>query len=130
MRCIISALTKIALVGIVAVSTVRAQQSGPASTEPVDQIATPVRPRKVPRFIYPLAMLSMGCQARAELRYLLRNGLDYLSYGEYQRAFKFLRETESRKNELNDAEILLQKSIESAQRGLREAADAESSVCS
>ena len=69
----------------------------------------------------------MGCQVKAGARYLLRNGLDYLSYGEYQRALKFLRETESRKNELNDGEILvLKKSIEKAQRGLREAADAES----
>ena len=60
-------------------------------------------------------------------RYLLRNGLDYLNYKEYERALKFLRETETRKDELNDAErLLLKQSIEKAQRGLRQAADTES----
>ena len=39
-------------------------------------------------------------------RYLLRNGLDYLSYQQYDRSLKFLREAETRKKELNDAEKL------------------------
>ena len=39
-------------------------------------------------------------------RYLLRNGLDYLGYQQYERALKFLREAETRKKELNDAEKL------------------------
>ena len=57
-------------------------------------------------------------------RYLLRNGLDYLNYQQYERALKFLREAESRKNELNDAErLVLKQGIESAQRGLRQAAE-------
>ena len=47
-------------------------------------------------------------------RYLLRNGLDYLSYQQYDRALKFLREAEARiteqksrkvQKELNDAEV-------------------------
>ena len=61
------------------------------------------------------------------VRYLLRNGLDYLNYQQYERALKFLREAETRQKELNDAEKLaLKQGIERAQRGLREAADAES----
>jgi hypothetical protein len=60
-------------------------------------------------------------------RYLLRNGLDYLGYQQYERSLKFLREAETRKKELNDAEKLaLRLGIERAQRGLREAADAQS----
>ena len=60
-------------------------------------------------------------------RYLLRNGLDYLNYKEYERSLKFLRETETRQDELNGAErLLLKQSIEKAQRGLRQAADTES----
>jgi len=58
---------------------------------------------------------------------LLRNGLDYLNYQQYDRALKFLREAETRQKELNDAEKLaLKQGIERAQRGLREASDAES----
>jgi len=59
-------------------------------------------------------------------RYLLRNGLDYLNYQQYERALKFLREAEARKKELNDAErTVLKQGVQSAQRGLRQAADAE-----
>jgi hypothetical protein len=122
-----SALTRAALVAVVAVSTVNAQQSGPAGALPVDQFAssnskvegTSVR-KSVGDPVY-------GMSSTRGARYLLRNGLDYLNYGEYQRALKFLRETESRKDELNNAEkVVLQQSIERAQRGLREATDAES----
>ncbi len=61
-------------------------------------------------------------------RYLLRNGLDYINYQQYERALKFFREAEIRSNELSNAEkIALQKGIEHAQRGLREAADASAS---
>ena len=68
-----------------------------------------------------------GLSTTRGTRYLLRNGLDYLNYKEYDRALKFLRETEGRKDELNRAErLLLQKGIESAQRGLREAANVKS----
>jgi len=60
-------------------------------------------------------------------RHLLRNGLDYLNYQQYERALKFLRDAETRQKELNEPEKLaLKQGIERAQRGLREAADAES----
>ena len=59
-------------------------------------------------------------------RYLLRNGIDYLSYQEYERALKYFREAETRQKELNDAERLsLKQGIERAQRGLREAVGSE-----
>jgi len=68
-----------------------------------------------------------GMTAVRGARYLLRNGLDYLNYQQYERALKFLRDAEARQKELNDAEKrALKRGIESAQRGLREAADAES----
>ena len=55
-------------------------------------------------------------------RYLLRNGMDYINYQEYERALKYLREAEARQKELNDTEKLtLKQAIERAQRGLREA---------
>ena len=55
-------------------------------------------------------------------RYLLRNGLDYINYQEYERALKYLREAETRQKELSKAERLtLKQAIERAQRGLREA---------
>ena len=57
----------------------------------------------------------------------MRNGLDYLNYQQYERALKFLRDAETRQKELNESEKLaLKQGIERAQRGLREAADAES----
>ena len=126
MRGITSALTTGTLVAIVGVLTVKAQQSGPVATEAVDQIASSAK--AVQRASgKPVGDPVYGMSSTRGARYLLRNGLDYLDYGEYQRALKFLRETESRQNELNDAEIIvLKKSIERAQRGLREAADVAS----
>ena len=59
-------------------------------------------------------------------RYLLRNGLDYINYQEYERALKYLREAEARQKQLNDSEKLtLKQAIERAQRGLREAVDSQ-----
>ncbi len=53
-------------------------------------------------------------------RQLLRNGLDYNTYGEYERALEFLREAESRQYELSLAERKkLHQGIADAQRGLR-----------
>ncbi len=67
-----------------------------------------------------------GASVNRGARYLLRNGLDYLSYQQYERALKFLRDAESKQKELNSAEKLsLKQGIERAQRGLREAVDAE-----
>jgi len=57
-------------------------------------------------------------------RYLLRNGWDYITYQEYDRALGFFREAEVRQQELNDTErARLNQGIERAQRGLREAAN-------
>jgi hypothetical protein len=68
-----------------------------------------------------------GLSASRGARHLMRNGLDYLRYQEYERALKFLREAETRNKELNDAEKLaLKQGIDAAQRGLRNAADVES----
>ena len=55
-------------------------------------------------------------------RYVLRNGLDYLSYREYDRALNFFRAAEARQAELSDAERQqLRKGIARAQQGKREA---------
>jgi hypothetical protein len=67
-----------------------------------------------------------GMTTTRSARYLLRNGLDYLNYQQYDRALKFLRDAETHKQDLNDAEkLVLKQGIEQAQRGLREAADGE-----
>jgi hypothetical protein len=64
----------------------------------------------------------VGMAATRGARYLLRNGLDYINYQEYERALKFLREAETRQKELNNSERrTLKQAIERAQRGLREA---------
>jgi len=56
-------------------------------------------------------------------RYLLRNGWDYITYQEYERALNFFREAEQRQFELSDAERLrLKQGIDRARRGLREVA--------
>ena len=67
-----------------------------------------------------------GMAAARGSRYLLRNGLDYLNYQQYERALKFLREAEARDKELSAAEkLVLKQGIERAQSGLRAASDAE-----
>ncbi|MGA7501389.1 MAG: hypothetical protein WBX00_32045, partial [Isosphaeraceae bacterium] len=64
----------------------------------------------------------VGMAATRGARYLLRNGLDYINYQEYERALKYLREAETRQKELNNSERrTLKQAIERAQRGLREA---------
>ena len=68
----------------------------------------------------------VGMAATRGARYLLRNGLDYINYQEYERALKYLREAEARQKELNNSERLtLKQAIERAQRGLREAVGSE-----
>jgi len=55
-------------------------------------------------------------------RYLLRNGQDYLSYREYDRALNFFRSVENRQDELSTAERqTLRQGIARAQQGKREA---------
>src|SRR5262249_14322392 len=64
-----------------------------------------------------------GAAGSRGARYLLRNGLDYLQYQEYDRALKFLRDAEAREKELSVAERQeLKRGIEQAQAGLRPAA--------
>src|SRR5215472_16974435 len=65
-----------------------------------------------------------GAAGTRGARYLLRNGLDYLQYQQYERALKFLRDAEAREKELGAAERQeLKRGIEQAQAGLRAAAD-------
>ena len=55
-------------------------------------------------------------------RYLLRNGQDYLTYREYDRALHFFRSVENRQKELTDTERQqLRQGIARAQQGKREA---------
>jgi len=62
--------------------------------------------------------------ANRPARYLLRNGLDYLAYREYDRALSFFRSLETRQGELNDSERgQLKKGITQAQAGKREASN-------
>jgi hypothetical protein len=57
-------------------------------------------------------------------RYLLRNGMDYLAYREYERALSFLKAIQNRQEELSEIErIQLKKGITLAQQGIREAAN-------
>jgi hypothetical protein len=65
--------------------------------------------------------------AARSARTLLRNGLDFLSYQEYDRALEYLKEAETRQRELTTDEVKsLKQGIEQAQRGLRELADSPS----
>jgi len=106
-------------------STVAAQQSPTSnsafrgkSTQPDSTTTTEPAAAATPGY---------GMTASRGARHLLRNGLDYINYQQYDRALKFLREAETRVKELNDAEKLaLKQGIERAQRGLREASNAES----
>ncbi len=116
MRRKTSAWTTTIIGGLITASVVSAQQS----TAPKDGSGSRSTAQESdPASIY-------GASANRGARYLLRNGLDYLSYQQYERALKFLRDAEAKQKELNAAEKLaLKQGIEKAQRGLREAADAE-----
>jgi hypothetical protein len=123
-----SAVTMTVLGAVLTASTVLAQQlrapdstpqqgnSAAAGSTPAAGVAAPDDGSSV-----------YGMTPSRGARHLLRNGLDYLNYQQYERALKFLRDAEARQKELNEAEKLaLKQGIERAQRGLREAADAES----
>ena len=125
-----SVMTAVILGAALAASTVRAQQPNPPSGEPLGQSVSSDRAeggslvRKLPDD--PL----YGMSVTRGSRYLLRNGLDYLNYKEYERALRFLREAECRKAELNNAEkLVLKKGIESAQRGFAPSCRCRISVC-
>ena len=130
MRRKMSALTTTILGAVVTASTVSAQQLPPSNQAPRNKSAAPESTTATEPDADPL----FGMTAMRGVRYLLRNGLDYLNYQQYERALKFLREAEKRdgeaekrgKGELNKTEKLaLKQGIERAQRGLRDAADAE-----
>ena len=132
-----SALTTAVLGAVLTASTVLAQQLvAPDDSRPEGSSAT-----KSSATLDSTAANSQvyGMTVTRSARVLLRNGLDYLSYQQYDRALKFLRDAEARVNqqkslkvkkellELSDAEVLvLKQGIEAAQRGLRLASNAES----
>ncbi len=69
-----------------------------------------------------------GAAGTRGARYLMRNGLDYLNYQQFERALKFLREAEAKQKELTAPEILaLKQGIEAARNGMRSGADAVAS---
>ena len=131
-----SALTATVLGAVLTASTAVARQApAPDDAPPVGASST--KPRPGPESAAEAANSQLyGMSVTRGARYLLRNGLDYLSYQQYDRALKFLREAETRINdqktrkvqmELNAAEVTaLKQGIEAAQRGLRRASNAES----
>jgi hypothetical protein len=119
-----SAWTTAALGGVLTASLVWAQQSSSAGDPPRAGTSTADG-----------SSLDTGTDAdplsnipaHRGARYLMRNGLDYLKYQQYERALAFLREAEARKKELNAGEKrLLDQGIERARQGLRLASNAES----
>jgi hypothetical protein len=108
---------------ILMASTVSAQQAPAPDTSSRSSSAASVR-TGTPSTAADATLYGMTATRGA--RYLLRNGLDYLNYKEYDRSLKFLREAETHQKELNDAERLaLKQGIERAQRGLREPSETE-----
>ena len=93
--------------------------------------ALPAPAQQPRRAAYPLPAASSSASAdpsadpmmsNRAARYLLRNGLDYLNYREYDRALNFFRVVEARQGELSDPERQqLRKGIAQAQQGKREA---------
>jgi len=107
-----SALAKAVLGTALAATTVSAQQPPPVTS-----------PGSVPGGAQDPAAAAPVSPGRGA-RHLLRNGWDYVTYQQYERALGFFREAETRQVELTDAERLrLRQGIERAQRGLREAAN-------
>ena len=120
MRRPTSALASAVLGTALAASTVTAQMSPPASATAESPGGEGSASMPVPVTASPTdAPINPARGARS----LLRNGWDYVTYQEYERALQFFREAERRQKELNDAErIKLKQGIERAQRGLRETA--------
>ena len=120
-----SALTTMILGAIIMASTVSAQQFLPSASSrrgsaaasasasesaPAPDSATAPAPPAGSK-----ADPIFGMAATRGARYLLRNGLDYLNYQEYERALKYFREAETRQKELNESERLsLKQGIERA----------------
>ena len=135
MRRSTSALTTTIVGAVLAAATVSAQQFLPSAS---DRGGSSAVSASAPTSAQAPASSSMatsaspgvdpiiGMAATRGARYLLRNGLDYINYQEYERALKYLREAQTRQKELTEAEVLaLKQAIERAQRGLREAVGGE-----
>ena len=94
MRWTTSVLTAAFLGAILTISTAEAQQSSSAGGELVEQSAVSDAVERGNSARNPTVDPIYGMSNTHGARYLLRNGLDYLNYREYERALKFLRETE------------------------------------
>ena len=102
-----------AAVGLGALSA-PAQQPRPVAYPPGASIISPPATSTDPS--------ADAMMASRPARYLLRNGQDYLSYREYDRALHFFRSIETRQKELTDTERQqLRQGIARAQQGKREA---------
>ncbi|WP_165075245.1 hypothetical protein [Paludisphaera rhizosphaerae] len=112
MRRTTSALTTTIFGAVLSASTVSAQQSQP--------------PDRLNGGASADADAGFGMAAARGARHLLRTGLDYIEYQEFDRALKYLREAEKRQAELNGPErTKLKQALDRAQRGTREAIGSE-----
>ena len=123
-----SALTTAVLGAVFTASTVVAQQLAPSDDSPRDGSPATKSTATLDSATAAANSQLYGMTVTRSARVLLRNGLDYLSYQQYDRALKFLRDAEARVNqqkslkikkellELNDAEVLaLKQGIETAE---------------
>ncbi len=118
MRRPTSVLASAVLGTALAASTVTAQMSPPASAPGPGVQGSAAVPASVTA-----SPSDAPVNPARGARHLLRNGWDYITYQEFDRALLFFREAERRQKELTDVErIKLQQGIERAQRGVREKA--------
>ena len=118
MRRPTSVLASAVLGTALAASTVTAQMSPPASASGPGVEGSAAVPASVTA-----SPSDAPVNPARGARHLLRNGWDYITYQEFDRALLFFREAERRQKELTDVErIKLQQGIERAQRGVREKA--------
>ena len=105
-----SALTTVVLGAALTASTVLAQQLvAPDDSRPEGSSAT-----KSNAALDSTAANSQvyGMTVTRSARVLLRNGLDYLSYQQYDRALKFLRDAEARVNQQKSLKVKKERSEE------------------
>jgi len=109
-------LTTTILGAVLSASTVSAQQSPPTAGIAPGPASGPAGDSDA----------GFGMAAARGARHLLRNGLDYIEYQEFDRALKYLREAERRQAELNEPErAKLKQALDRAQRGTRESIGSE-----
>ena len=94
MRHTTPAITTAILGAVLAASTAEAKQSNLQTSELLGQSASPDKTLTQESTRKSADDLVYGMVVTRGARYLLRNGLDYLSYKEYERALKFLRKAE------------------------------------